>query len=151
MKKFAIVLALMCSLYLPSYASTDQELAVDLVDKAVDTFQAKGKDYALKLIGASAGPLRKGSLYVYAVNFKGQFVAHPVQEDLRGHDGWELQDAKGKFIIQDLIKEAKDKGQGWYEYSWIRVNETSPTLKKVYFKRVPGEEVLVAAGFYVVK
>ncbi len=90
----AILLAIVCVFYLPSYASTDQELAVELVDKAIDTFQTKGKDYALKLVGASAGPLRKGSIYVYAVNFKGQFVAHPVQDDLRGHDGWELQDAK---------------------------------------------------------
>ncbi len=57
-------------------------------------------------------------------------LSHPTQEDLRGKDTWELQDAKGKFIIQDFIKIARDQGQGWYEYSWIRVGETTPTMKR---------------------
>jgi signal transduction histidine kinase len=132
-----------------AYAGGDSDNVVDLVNKAVDIFKAQGKDQALKVLNASSGPLRKGALYTFALDFKGSFVAHPVQEDLRSHDAWELQDAKGKFIVQDFIKIAKEPGVGWSEYWWMRVGETSPTLKKTYIKRVPGEDILVGAGFYV--
>jgi len=142
-----VILSLACS----AFAGQEDENVIQLVNQASDAFKTKGKDQALKLIAASSGPLRKGSIYVFAVDFKGRFVAHPVQEDLRGQDAWELQDAKGKFITQDFIKIAKEKGEGWSEYWWLRVNETTPTLKKTYIKRVPGEDLLVGAGYYIVK
>ncbi len=93
--------------------------------------------------------MRKGALYAFAVNFKGQMLSHPTQDDLRAKDTWELQDAKGKFIIQEFIKIAKDQSHGWSDYLWIRVGETEPTVKRTYIKRVPGEDILVASGFYV--
>jgi cytochrome c len=148
MKKLALVL-LIIFLACPAYAAGEDQVVVGLVDKAIELFKAQGKDQAIKICNASAGPLRKGALYVFVVNFKGQFVAHPVQEDLRGSDGWELQDAKGKFITQDFIKIAKEQGQGWCEYWWLRINEPAPTLKKAYIKRVPGEDLLVGCGYYV--
>jgi len=150
MKALAIGLILL-SFACPAYAAQEDETVIQLVNLATDTFKAKGKDQALKLIGASAGPLRKGSIYVFALDFKGRFVAHPVQEDLRGQDAWEVQDAKGKFITQDFIKIAKEQGQGWSEYWWLRVNESAPTLKRTYIKRVPGEDLLVGAGYYATK
>jgi cytochrome c len=160
MKKLAIVL-LIVSVVGTAYAAGEavgtangnaageNESVVELVDKAVELFPSKGKDYTMKLINASTGPLRKGTLYVYAVDFKGQMLGHPVQPELRGQNQWELKDAKGKTFIQELVKLAQEQGQGWYEYWWIRVNESAPTLKKTYVKKVPGEDIFVAAGYYV--
>lgn len=128
---------------------TDHDVAIELVNKAVGAFQSQGKEAAIKLANSSYGPLRKASIYVFVTDFKGKMLAHPAQEDLRGKDCWELQDAKGKFIIQDFIKIAKDPGEGWSDYSWLRVNEKEPTLKKTFVKRVPGEDIFVAAGYYV--
>jgi len=148
MRKIALILIIMLAVC-PAFATGDSDMVVELVNKAVDMFKTQGKDNTLKVMNATAGPLKKGAIYVFAVDFKGRFVAHPVQEDLRGQDGWELQDAKGKFIVQEFIKIAKEQGQGWSEYWWIRVGETSPTLKKTYIKRVPGEDIIVGAGYYV--
>jgi signal transduction histidine kinase len=150
MKKLAfipIIMFLACSVY----ADGEDQIVVGLVDKAMEIYKTQGKEQALKVCGSSAGPLRKGALYVFALNFKGQFVAHPVQEDLRGRDAWEMQDAKGKFVTQDFIKMAKEQGQGWVDYWWIRVNEQTPTLKKTYVKRIPGEDMLFGCGYYVIK
>lgn len=158
MKKLAIVL-LIVSVVGTAYAAgeavgptngaADNEAVVEIVDKAVEMFPAKGKEYTMKLINASAGPLRKGALYAFAVDFNGRFLSHPVQQELRGHEAWELKDAKGKLFVQDFIKIAKEQGQGWSEYWWLRVNESAPTLKKTYVKKVPGEDILVGAGYYV--
>jgi cytochrome c len=161
MKRLAIVL-LVVSVVGTAYAAgeavgtangngtgAENETVVELVDKAIEFFPAKGKDYTLKLINASSGPLKKGSLYVYALDFKGQMLGHPVQPELRGQNQWDLKDAKGKPFIQELVKLAQEQGQGWYEYWWVRVNDSTPTLKKTYIKKVPGEEILVAAGYYI--
>jgi cytochrome c len=148
MKKLVLVLVLVAFAF-PANADGEDQIVVGLVDKALEIFKAQGKDQALKVCATSAGPLRKGALYVFVMDFKGRFMAHPVQEDLRGQDAWELQDAKGKFITQEFIKIAKEKGQGWSEYWWLRINETAPTLKKTYIKRVPGEDLLVGCGHYV--
>jgi hypothetical protein len=86
------------------------EVSPHQLNKAVDMFKAQGKDYTLKVFNASAGPLRKGAIYAFAVDFKGRMLSHQVQEDLRGQDTWELQDARGKFIVQDFIKIAKEQG-----------------------------------------
>jgi signal transduction histidine kinase len=150
MKTISMVLAIAILVTVPLVASADDAMVVDLVNKAATLWKDKGKDYACKVINASAGPLRKGSLYVIACDFSGQFLAHPAQQDLRGQDEWELQDAKGKFITQEFIKVAKSKeGQGWYEYDWVRVNETKPTKKRTFIRRIPGEDALVASGYYM--
>jgi cytochrome c len=142
MKKLALIVVIVL-LACPAYGDGEDQMIVGMVNQALEFFKAQGKDQAL------TGPLRKGALYCFAMDFKGRFVAHPVQQDLRSHDAWELQDAKGKFITQEFIKIAKEQGQGWSEYWWIRINETAPTLKKTYIKRVPGEDILVGAGYYV--
>ena len=148
MRKVAIVV-LIVSLVCPAYAGSDSDTVVDLVNKAVEMFQAKGKDDALAYVNSTMGPLRKGALYVFATDFKGQMLGHPVSEDLRGHDAWELQDAKGKLIVQEFVKISKEQGQGWTEYWWLRATETSPTLKKTYIKKVPNADILVGAGYYI--
>lgn len=56
---------------------------------------------------------------------------------------------KGKFIVQEFIKIAKEQGEGWADYWWMRATETAPTLKRTYIKRVPNSDILVGAGYYV--
>jgi cytochrome c len=150
MKNISAVLAVLILVMAPLMVSADDATVVGLVDKAAGIWKEKGKDYCLKVINASAGPLRKGSLYVFASDFKGNIVGHPAQQDLRGQDQWELQDAKGKFLTQEFLKVAQSKeGFGWVEYDWIRVNETTPTKKRTYIKRVPGEDIFLGSGYYV--
>jgi cytochrome c len=148
MKRLLFVLAIVL-LACPAFAGGEDQAVVDLVNKALEIFKTQGKEQAIKVLNASAGPLRKGALYAFAVDFTGRNLSHPVMADLRGKDTWGQQDAKGRFIIQEFIKIAKEQGQGWSEYWWMRVNETSPTLKKTYIKRVPGEDILVGCGYYV--
>jgi cytochrome c len=150
MKKLSLVFAVLVLVMAPLMASADEATVLDLVDKAAALWKDKGKDYTLKVLNASAGPLRKGSLYVFACDFKGRILAHPAQQDLRGQDQWELQDAKGRFLTQEFLKVAQSpEGFGWVEYDWMRVNETTPTKKRAYIKRIPGQDVFLGSGYYV--
>ncbi len=82
MKRLAFVLVILL-LACAAYGDVQDQKVVRLVDQAVELFQTPGKDLAVKMINDSAGPLRKASIYVFAVDFKGHFIAHPVQDDLR--------------------------------------------------------------------
>jgi len=150
MKTLALVLFAVLFLVGSVGATADQENdAKELVQKAVQFFSEKGKDYALKVVGTSNGPFRKdGGLYVFAFALDGTGLAHPYNRNLLSPQ-WSLQDVKGKYFIQDFVAVAKEKGSGWSDYYWNKPGETKPVLKKTYIMRVPGEEILLGCGYYV--
>jgi signal transduction histidine kinase len=127
----------------------DKEVAVSLVDKAIASFQDKGKDYTLRLLNTIDGPFRKGPIYVFATSLQGVTLSHPANRNLRGKNVLRLKDARGKEFIKEFIAVAKDPGSGWVEYWWKRHGEKRATLKRSFIKRVPGEDFLVGAGFYI--
>jgi cytochrome c len=149
MKKFVVSLFALFLLVASVNANAGQEQdAKELVEKAVQIFSEKGKDYALKVVGASAGPLRKdGGLYVFSIAFDGTGLAHPVNPKLVGPI-WDLKDTNGKYMVRDFVQVAKEQGSGWSDYWWNKPGETKLLLKKTYVMRVPGEDILVGCGYY---
>ncbi len=144
------ILSVLFVLVMASGALCDQESdAKQLVDNAANVFQEKGKDYAIKLLNTSSGPFRKGELYVFAMNFEGVMLAHAAHRDLVGSSQAQMRDGKGELIFPPMLAAARDQGSGWTEYYWLRHGEKEPTLKRTYIKRIPGEEILLGAGYYV--
>lgn len=130
--------------------TADQQADVQaVVDNAVESFQTKGKDYTLKLMGSLSGPFRKGEVYSYAMTFSGIMLAHPANKDLVGSSQLDTKDAKGNLIFQPQLEVVKSQGSGWVEYSWLRHGEKEPATKRTYVKRVPGEDIFIAAGYYL--
>lgn len=131
-------------------AFCDQEAECKaLVDQAADSFTKSGEDYALKLINSSNGPFRKGEIYVFVLGFDGTMLAHAANRDLVHTNQSQLRDGKGNLIFQPQLEVATNQGSGWVEYYWLRHGEKEPTLKRTFVKRVPGKDILVAAGYYV--
>ncbi|HMK34113.1 MAG TPA: cache domain-containing protein [Desulfomonilaceae bacterium] len=151
MKKLAYyLLGALLVLCAASIALADQaEEVKEMVDKAADLFAEKGNDYALKLLNSSSGPFRKGEVYVFAINMEGITLAHPVNRDLVGQSVMDLKDANGKFFSREFIEVAKTQGAGWVDYWWLRHGEKEPTLKRSYIRNVPGQNVVIGAGYYV--
>jgi cytochrome c len=150
MKVFSVLATVLILSMVPFMASADDATAVELVNRAVALWQKKGADYTVKVINASAGPLKKGPMYTFAINFKGVVIAHPAQTDLRGKNMADVPDAEGKYMTRDMIALAQSpEGSGWVEYKWKRVNDTQPTTKRTFAKRIPGEEAFVACGYYL--
>ncbi len=55
----------------PACAGRDSEKVINLVNRAVEMFQTKGKNAAITYENSSISSLRRGALYVFAVDFKG--------------------------------------------------------------------------------
>jgi cytochrome c len=150
-KRFGCCLsAVMCFILLASFAMADpQSDSEELVNKAVETFREKGADYTVKVMNSTSGPFRKGEVYVFAVKFDGTILAHAANKDLVGVSQMEMKDGKGELIFPPMLDVAKGTGSGWVEYWWLRHGEKEPTLKRTYIRRIPGEDILVGAGYYV--
>lgn len=122
----------------------------NLVEKASASFAARGKDKTFALINSMTGPFRKGEIYVYAADLNNVVLAHPANRELVGKNLTNLKDAKGKPFVEELHAVATGPaGAGWVEYWWLRHGEKEPTLKRAYIMKIPGEDIMVAAGYYV--
>jgi cytochrome c len=150
MKTFFAVLAVLIFAMAALAASAEEETASQLVDSALAIWKDKGKEYALKVVNASAGRLKKGIFYTFAVDFSGTVVGHPMQTKLRGKNLWEAKDPNGKLFVQDMVKVAQSQeGSGWVEYEWERPDQSGMGTKRALIKRVPGEDILVGCGYHI--
>ncbi|MDP2976205.1 MAG: cache domain-containing protein, partial [Anaerolineales bacterium] len=62
-------------------------------------------------------------------------LAHP-KADLVGTDFTRVKDADGKTFAVDMIKLAKEKGNGWVDYRWKNLNTNVVVYKTDYFEMV---------------
>lgn len=89
---------------------------------------------------------RVGNLYLYALDFKGNIMAHGERPSLIGTNAWSYKDSTGKFINQEIIKRLKESSEGiWIEY----ISKNAP--KKAYAEKIKdskGNQFFVACGYY---
>jgi cytochrome c len=149
MKLWAMAVAALVVAVAPSIGVADDAAVMELVNRAVAVWQEKGENGTLRAVNSPTGQLRNGSLYVFACDFTGQMLAHSVQESLRNRDTWEMQDANGKFMVQEFIKQAKSpEGFGFVEYDWLPARATEPIRKRTFVRRIPGQDILVGCGYH---
>ncbi len=119
--------------------------AVELFNKA--TKEGKIVSETFSIYGYKLGRFVSGDLYIYAMTFKGDIVAHGERPDLIGTNGWDYQDAQGLYVNREIVKKLKQSnGNGiWVDY----ISKRAP--KKVYAERIidkNGQEFFIACGFY---
>lgn len=145
MKKLIPVLAAlsMAVCTLTARAETPDE-AKALLDQAVATFKAKGKDAALKEINAG-GKWTKGSLYVVVAQFDGLMVGHSANDKIPGKNMLEAKDAAGKAFVKETIANVKANGSSQIDMRW-----GNPATKQIgdatmFAKAVPGMDLYVGS------
>lgn len=90
--------------------------------------------------------------YIFVWNTNGTRVVYPPDLSGEGQNVSGLTDFNGKPIGKLFIETAlSEDGEGWISYEWPKPNETEPSTKCGFIKRVTfGEETyLVGSGFYV--
>jgi cytochrome c len=127
-----------------SAPSKDEVVAV--VKKAVEYYQANGKDKALAEFNKKDGLFAKGEDYVDVHDISGMCLAHPISPAKVGLNRLEQSDSSGKFYIKDLVDAAKQKPSGWIQY--VMKNPTTGKLqdKTAYWEVHDG--LIFKAGTY---
>ena len=119
----------------------------------LDSFQTlSGHRDALESFRAG-GEWKQGSVYLYVGTTDGVVVFHAADPDLEGRNLYDLEDANGVKIMQEILAAAAEGG-GYVEYLWddpaVAGDEETGSPKVGY--AVPytalGEEFILGSGFY---
>lgn len=86
--------------------------------------------------------------YFWVDTTEGVCVVQPGQKAEEGKNMLELQDAKGEFIVKDLIAKAK-AGGGYLNYWFPKKNQTVPLPKRSYVALFKPFGWVVATGYYL--
>ena len=123
----------------------DEKRAAALLDKAAKHVEAKGAEAVHDF--NRQGAYIDRDLYVYALDTQGVFLASGGSSAaLIGDNVLARTDAAGKAFFADIVRIAKDKGEGHVEYRWLNPLEQREEPKVTLFRKVG--EVIVAVGFY---
>ncbi|MBL0627926.1 methyl-accepting chemotaxis protein [Aeromonas jandaei] len=94
-------------------------------------------------------PLRYSSDgYFFVYDFEGNTILLPVRTELEGKNRWNDKDAKGKFLIQEILNSAR-QGDGFTEY-WTAKPSIGRDAPKLAFTLVLDKyQWIIGTGFYI--
>jgi signal transduction histidine kinase len=118
-----------------------------LTVKATQLVLDKGID-AARAVFYQDGEFKHGEIYVNVLDTKGAWVVYPPKPEGVGKVIINLQDADGRFLVQDILKMAAENGEGWVEYRWKNPVSNKIQLKQSYVKKVSGTDYVVYVGVY---
>jgi hypothetical protein len=122
------------------------EEAKALLGKAIAHIKAVGKDKAYADFMTKPGPWVDRDLYITVFDLSGKTLAHGANARLVGKDNINLQDANGKFHIQERMEIAKSKGKGQQEFAFLNPMTKQIEPKLMFFERM--DDIVVACGSY---
>ncbi|WP_224240373.1 methyl-accepting chemotaxis protein [Hyalangium gracile] len=94
--------------------------------------------------------LRYGRVEYFWINdLSTRLVMHPYLPAMLGKDLTGYRDADGKAVFVDIVKLARDKGEGFIPYLATRPGETTPLPKESYVKLFAPWGWVVGTGVYV--
>ena len=117
--------------------------AVDAVYSLPDSPENRQK------VKESLRPLRYSSDgYFFVYDFEGNTILLPVRTELEGKNRWNDKDAKGKLLIQEILKSAR-QGDGFTEY-WTAKPSIGRDAPKLAFTLVLDKyQWAIGTGFYI--
>ncbi len=117
-----------------------------LVSEANRFIGQVGMEKAMLELKKRDGKFSRGELYVFAINMKGDCIAH-IDPKLSGKNIYQIRDQLGFPIVRRFIDVVKLKESGWVEYWW-----ENPITKKIqpkitYVQRV-NSNLFLGCGIY---
>jgi len=136
-----------------------REECVTLCRNAANFINEKGLDAGIAEIANRNGRFVTKNTFVFLMDFGGNLLAHPYAKSTAPNEMnlFDRKDTTGKRFVQEFIKVAQTRGEGWTESMDSKPEEMkkpTPFREKVssrklsYVCRVPGKALFVVAGFF---
>ncbi len=90
-----------------------------------------------------------GNNYYFITDSNQLMLMHPFYKELVGKDQRTMQDARGKYLFQEMARIAKEKGGGFVDYYWTKPNEKTPSPKISFVKAFQPWGWIIGTGVYV--
>jgi two-component system, NtrC family, sensor kinase len=105
-----------------------------------------------KMVRDALRPIRfnNGTGYYFATRLNGVEELFADRPELEGKDLLDMQDTNGKFVIKGMIALVKEKGEGFYQYTWTKPNVKGKDFPKIAFiKYFAPFDWLIGTGEYL--
>ena len=154
--KFAALARMVALIFLSVSATTISCLASDqtasaeevmaFLNEAVAYVNDNGVEKALEEFNNLNGSFVRGDLYIFAYDFNGTCLAHPINPDLVGQTG--LWDINGVDVVGREIALAKRGGGTMYIVFPNPIHEGKEELKQLYIENV-NDSIYLGSGLYL--
>lgn len=137
------------SKYIPVMCATnitEENRALAFLNEAVAYANDNGIDKALQEFNNRSGSFVRGDLYIFAYDFNGTNIAHPIRPDLIGQNG--LLDTNGVDVISRELALAKRGGGVMYLVFPNPIHEDKDELKLIYIKNI-NNSLYLGTGLYL--
>jgi len=122
----------------------DKSFIIEEVNDVIALIKKVGIS-ALDTIRAKAGEFIFLDTYIFVKNINGDELVNPAFPELEGQNY-----SNGKYFIREELEILKTKDDCWMDYMWPKPDETTPSKKLVYVKKVIIEQdtLVVGAGYF---
>ena len=95
----------------------------------------KGLAEIKDMVREALRPIRfnDGKGYFFATSLDGTEELFADRPALEGKNLFDIKDARGKYVIRDMITLVKDQGEGFYDYHWSKPDQVSKDFSKISF------------------
>ncbi|MDO9325073.1 MAG: cache domain-containing protein [Methanoregula sp.] len=129
------------------YQAATKEEMVAFVKEAITFARLNGKEKALAEFSNPKGSFFRGELYIYAYDYNGTTIAHPVNPEKIGVNRFNEKDAEGKLFIQDLRQTAYN-GTGFSTYDYINPVDNNTVERKLSYAMSVDNTWWLGSGIY---
>ena len=127
--------------------SPSREELVAFVKEAVAYAKANGEEKALAEFDKRNGSFFRGELYIYAYDYNGTTIAHPVNPEKIGVNRLNEKDVYGNLFIKNL-REAAYNGSGFSEYYYVNPLHNNTIEKKLGYVENVDDQWWLGSGIY---
>ncbi|WDP84901.1 MAG: cache domain-containing protein [Desulfobacter sp.] len=100
----------------------------------------------------SIGSIRygeKGAGYFFIYDSKGKCILLPPKPERQGKNFWDLQDAKGNYLIRDLVKAGNSAPEGgFFKYYFPKPGSDADLAKTSFIRKLGPWDWYVGTGIY---
>ena len=130
--------------YIAGIAKQNEVIA--FLNEAVAYLKDNGKEKALQEFNNRSGSFVRGDLYIFAYDFNGTCIAHPINPDLVGQTG--LTDINGVDVVGRELALAKRGGGTMYIVFPNPAHEGKEEAKQLYIENV-NNSLYLGSGLYL--
>ncbi len=131
----------------------DEEESKEITQNAYDFLLPMSESSAtlregFEQLSDDQGEFHEKNHYVYVYDFAGNCVAHAGDPSLRGQNLIKYADAEGTLIVEKMIENAQEKGEGWLSIALKNPDTDEIEYSHVYFKRLGDLDYVIGSGYF---
>ena len=128
----------------------EKVFVIALVNRAISLLQEKGLD-ALEGMRAQSSQFILMDSYIFIKDDQANELLNIAFPELEGTNVVNKQDSNGKYFVREVLTTLRTEDDCWIEYMWPKPDQTEPSRKLSYEKKVLLADItlIVGAGYYL--